>query len=65
MQQHLAEHSIAVDHVTQSELNSLGIIGTPTVLIVDSHGVVQRAFLGKLVSRDEQEVLSILERGAV
>jgi hypothetical protein len=63
MEDHLAQERVAVDRVVHDRLDSIGVAGTPTVLIVDSRGVVRRTFGGKLDASREKELLSIVERG--
>jgi len=65
MEDHLAKEQVAVDKVLHARLDSIGVAGTPTVLIVDAQGVVRRAFRGKLDASREKELLSIVERGKV
>lgn len=70
MRDYLTTEEVSVDQVLQAELQSASggrrrSLPTPILFIVDSTGVVRRAFLGQLSSRDEQEVLSIVERGSV
>ena len=64
MRQHLEEQQLAVDKVLHSRLEAFAPI-TPTVYVVDSKGVVKRAFIGKLDAAGEKELLSIVERGKV
>ena len=64
MRQHLEDQQVIVDKVLHSRLESFGT-GTPTIYIVDSKGLVKRAFVGKLDSAGEKELLSIVERGKV
>jgi thiol-disulfide isomerase/thioredoxin len=64
MRKHLEDRQVIVDKVLHSRLESFGT-GTPTVYIVDSKGVVVRAFIGKLDSSGEKALLSIVERGKV
>ncbi len=64
MRKHLEDQDVIVDKVLHSRLESLDTV-TPTVYIVDSKGLVRRAFVGKLDSSGEKELLSIIERGRV
>jgi hypothetical protein len=64
MRKHLEDRQVIVDKVLHSRLESFGT-GTPTIYIVDSKGMVQRVFMGKLDSSGEKELLSIVERGKV
>lgn len=49
---------VSVDDVMQVEFNSLGVKGTPTLILADSNGVVLDSWVGKLPSSEEAEVLS-------
>jgi hypothetical protein len=64
IRKHLEDEQVSVDKVLHSRMEAFGT-GTPTVYIVDSKGVVKRAFVGKLDSSGEKELLSIVERGKV
>jgi|SRR5579863_4018303 len=63
MRQHLQEQQLAVDKVLHSR-DTFGT-GTPTVYVVDSKGVVKRAFVGKLDAAGEKQLLAIIEHGKV
>ena len=65
MQKHLAQRQVSVDRVISDNLDSSRIAITPGLLIVDSSGLVVRAFFGKLDHSGETELLRIVERGAV
>ncbi len=64
MRKHLEDQQVMVDKVLHSRLDDLPPV-TPTVYIVDYKGFVRRAFIGKLDSSGEKELLSIIERGKV
>jgi len=64
MRKYLEDHQVIVDKVLHSRLQSFRT-GTPTIYIVDSKGLVRRAFIGELDSSGEKELLSIIERGKV
>jgi len=46
-----------IQNVRQADLKKLEIAGTPMVIVVDHQGAVERAWLGKLPPREEEEVL--------
>lgn len=56
-QAYLANLGVAVDDVKQSALSALGVSGTPTLILVDSAGVVKESWVGKLRPEREAEVL--------
>lgn len=64
MRKHLEQQQVSVDQVLHWRLESFSAF-TPTVYIVDSKGVVRRAFIGKLDASGEKQLLSIVERGKV
>ena len=49
---------IAVDEIKQESLASIDVTGTPTLLLVNSDGIVTDIWVGKLQAEQEQEVLS-------
>jgi len=63
MENHLVEENVAVDKVLHARLDSVGVRGTPTALILDSQGIVRRAFRGKLDASREKELLAIATAG--
>ncbi len=58
-QTYLSKLGVAVDEVRQSTLSTIGVSGTPTLLLVDNNGAVKQSWLGKLPPDKETEVLSI------
>jgi hypothetical protein len=46
--------------VRQAQLDSLGVEGTPTLILIDGKGVVTKSWVGKLSGDKEAEVLSQL-----
>lgn len=57
---YLGEHGVVADEVRQASPGSLGVKGTPTLLLVDNEGVVQGVWVGRLPPEREEEVLSRL-----
>ena len=53
--------AINVDDVRQSELASLGVSGTPTLILLNSQGVVEETWRGKLNGDREGDVLRRLQ----
>lgn len=56
--QYLGELNVPVQDVRQAALGSLGVSGTPTLLLVDNQGAVLQAWVGKLPAEQENEVLT-------
>jgi hypothetical protein len=54
---------VQVDEVKHANFQSLQIGGTPTLLLVDSNGIVQKVWLGKLSETKEKEVMDQSRRG--
>jgi thiol-disulfide isomerase/thioredoxin len=49
---------VPIDDVRQATLDSLGVRGTPTLLILDKSGAVKQSWVGRLTADRESEVLS-------
>ena len=56
--QYLSKLGVPISDVRQATLDSLGVRGTPTVIIVDKNGKVQQSWVGRLSPDKESEVLS-------
>jgi thioredoxin-related protein len=62
-QTYLKSEGVDVDQVVSADFHRLQIGGTPTLLLVDDHGTVQKVWLGKLNDMKEKEVLDQSCRG--
>jgi len=62
-EQYLKNEGVRVDQVRQVSLGTIGVRGTPTMLLVDSKGVVTRVWTGKLQDQEQEQVLSVLKKG--
>jgi thiol-disulfide isomerase/thioredoxin len=60
---HLTNSKVQFDGVYQIKLPSAVLSVTPTILVVDKDGVVQRAVVGELNSSKEDEILKIIRSG--
>jgi hypothetical protein len=58
--QYLSTAGVRVDDVRQAPLNTLGVRGTPTLLLVNDAGVVTDVWVGKLQPDQETQVLTAL-----
>jgi hypothetical protein len=58
--QYLDSLHVPIGDVVQAELGSIRVEGTPTLILVDSTGVVKETWVGKLPTEAESEVLSKL-----
>ena len=56
----LSQLGVRVDDIMQGSLANIGVRGTPTLLLVNSGGIVTEAWPGKLGPQAEQAVLSRL-----
>jgi len=59
-QSYLTNEGVKVNEVRQAPLPSLEISGTPTLLLVNNEGKVERVWYGKLPPNDEKDVLAKL-----
>jgi len=56
--EYLDKLGVPIKDVRQATLNSIGVRGTPTLIIVDSNGKVRQAWIGRLSPEREAEVLN-------
>ena len=49
---------VVVDQIKQSSLSAIDVRGTPTLMLVNSDGIVVNSWVGKLRAEQEAEVLS-------
>lgn len=49
---------VSIEQVRQAPLDSLGVRGTPTLVIVDKTGAVKQSWIGRLTLERESDVLS-------
>jgi hypothetical protein len=56
----LDKYGIRVDQVVQCSPETIGIRGTPTLVIVDNHGIVKKTWIGRLTVQQESEVVKWL-----
>jgi hypothetical protein len=52
---------VSVDEIKQASLSSIDVRGTPTLLLVNSDGIVVNTWVGKLQVAGEAEVLSKMQ----
>ena len=62
-EQYLNGEDVPVDQVKQATMADIGVRGTPTMLLVNSKGVVTKVWVGKVQPEQEQEVLTALRKG--
>jgi hypothetical protein len=56
--QYLSGLGIQIENVKRASLDSIGVSGTPTLMIVDGNGKIKQAWMGRLTSEREAEVLN-------
>lgn len=57
---YLSNLGIVVDDVKQMQLTTIGVQGTPTLLLINKDGIVINAWRGKLAADKEREVMAHL-----
>jgi hypothetical protein len=58
---YLEQLGVTVDAVVQAPVVSVGTRGTPTLVLVDSHGVIKRTWVGRLAPEGESQVLDAVK----
>lgn len=56
----LKREGVRLDQVMQVSLDRIGVTGTPTMLLVNSNGIVTQTWVGKLAPEKEAEVLKTI-----
>jgi hypothetical protein len=59
--EYLNSLNVRVDDIKQVTFNTLGVRGTPTLILVDSEGVAVKSWIGKLAANQEADVISSLQ----
>jgi hypothetical protein len=62
--EYLNSLSIDVPHIRQSSLEPLNVRGTPTLLMVNEHGLVTKSWVGRLNPSQEAEVMASVRASA-
>jgi len=57
---YLAATGVLVDEIRQSSMSDMQVAGTPTLILINSEGVVKNVWRGKLNAAGEKEVLGKL-----
>ncbi|MGD0097117.1 MAG: hypothetical protein ABSB60_11525 [Terracidiphilus sp.] len=59
-----ADAGVQTEHVVKAVPNSLGVRGTPTVLLVDDKGKIKNVWVGHLDEAGQKQLLStVLPQG--
>ena len=56
---------ISPDGTISVDFRAIGVSGTPTLAVVDSAGIVKRAFYGKLTEQNGGDLLAMVEKAAL
>jgi|SRR5579859_3573852 len=64
VQQLMKDEGLAVRSISAIPLEKLGVAGTPTLILVDSQGRVERTWFGLLTPREELEVMGVVSGGS-
>jgi len=59
---YVAANGFTPDAIVSSDLTAIGVSGTPTLLLVNPAGVIERVWMGKLSPAREKEVLAEVMR---
>jgi hypothetical protein len=59
---YLKEQKIEVDEVVSMEITKLGVLGTPTLLLLDGQNKLEELWVGKLNDSQESEVIERLKK---
>jgi thioredoxin-related protein len=54
---YLDDLGVAIEDIKQGELDSVGVRGTPTLILINNQGAVMTSWVGKLSADGEAEVL--------
>ena len=54
---------VSLSEVRQAELGAIHVQGTPTLILVDSKGTVERVWIGQLPSQGEKEMIEAVFAG--
>ena len=57
---YLISEAVRADQTEQADLNRIGVRGTPTMLLVDSGGIVTNVWVGKLQQNQQEKVLAVI-----
>ena len=58
---YLSKLNVGIDDVRQAQFSSLGVRGTPTLILVDNNGAAVKSWVGRLPPNGEAEVISALQ----
>lgn len=59
---YLASYGVLPSVVLQADIARMGVLGTPTLLVVDSKGSVQEVFRGRLSESNERRLVTLLDQ---
>src|ERR1017187_1837569 len=56
----LDEGGVQIPRILRASLKAMGVVGTPTLMVIDSGGTVKQVYQGKLNEQQQDEVLSLV-----
>ena len=59
-QKYLSKEGVRVDQIKQVALSRIGVVGTPTMLLVNSEGTVTKLWEGELRAQEQEQALVTL-----
>ncbi|HZS53149.1 MAG TPA: hypothetical protein VFA65_02000, partial [Bryobacteraceae bacterium] len=59
-QQYLKDERVQLDEIKQIPLDRIDVTGTPTMLLVNSRGIVVQTWLGKLEPDKQEQALKVM-----
>jgi len=63
--EYLARNKIRIDRTIKVPGSIPGVAGTPTLLLVDSEGVIHKSFFGRLTADGEARVRALIGKGTL
>jgi hypothetical protein len=60
---YIANAGYSVDEIRQISLETVGVAGTPTILLLANDGTVVHKWVGKLTDEQQKEALSVIFGG--
>lgn len=62
LREFLVEHHIKPDRIETLSLSVAGVVGTPTLALLDRNGAVRRLWVGRLQPNEREEVLALIRQ---
>jgi hypothetical protein len=62
-EQYLNSEGVHVDQIKQLPLRTIGVEGTPSLLLVDGAGIVTKVWTARFADPEQEQMLTILKEG--